>query len=101
MSISFVNLSELFYGAYKSKKQNENLSAIQILVEKLGFIDSNEEVCERFGKLKAQLESDGNILDDADLFIAACALVNQLTLITNNERHFSRIKGLKLENWVG
>ena len=100
MWISFVNLSELFYGAYKSEKQNENLSAIQTMMEKVVIIDSSEEICERFGKLKAQLEREGNIIDDADLFIAACALVNEVTLVTNNEKHFSRIKGLKLENWV-
>lgn len=100
LSVSFVNLSELFYGAYKSEKQNENLSAIHTMLEKLEIIDSSEEICDQFGKLKAQLEREGNIIDDADLFIASCALVNNLTLVTNNERHFHRINGLKLENWV-
>lgn len=100
LSISFVNLSELFYGAYKSEKITDNLKAVRDLVKKLEFIESNEEVCETFGDLKALLEKEGSIIDDADLFIAACALVNEYTLVTNNEKHFSRIKGLKLENWV-
>ena len=53
-----------------------------------------------FGKLKADLEKDGKIIDDADLFIAACALANDAVLVTNNEKHFKRIKGLKLANWL-
>ena len=42
----------------------------------------------------------GTIIDDADLFIAACAKVHGLALVTNNVKHFKRIKGLKLKNWV-
>ena len=68
--------------------------------EKLGFIESSEEVCDKFGDLKAFLEKEGKIIDDADLFIAACSIVNELTLVTNNEKHFRRIKGLKIENWL-
>ncbi|MGR3176674.1 MAG: hypothetical protein ACUZ8E_01295 [Candidatus Anammoxibacter sp.] len=42
----------------------------------------------------------GNVINDADMFIASCALVNGFTLVTNNERHFKRIKELKVENWI-
>ncbi len=101
ISISFINLSELYYAAYKSEKQRENILAIQKMLEKIDIIDSSEAVCNLFGSLKARLGKEGMILDDADLFIAACAIEHQLTLVSNNERHFSRIKELKLENWVG
>jgi predicted nucleic acid-binding protein len=53
-----------------------------------------------FGQLKADLEGAGTIIDDADLYIASCAKVHGLILVTNNMKHFKRIKGLKLENWV-
>jgi tRNA(fMet)-specific endonuclease VapC len=53
-----------------------------------------------FGGLKAQLESEGNRLVDFDLAIAACALSYSLTLVTNNEAHFGRTRGLRLENWA-
>ncbi|MBI4746152.1 MAG: hypothetical protein HY786_06360 [Deltaproteobacteria bacterium] len=46
------------------------------------------------------LEKDGKIIDDADLFIAACALDDNVTLVTNNEKHFKRVEGLKIENWL-
>jgi predicted nucleic acid-binding protein len=100
LAVSFISLSELYYGAYKSQKVKQNLSAIKSLESKLKKVESNREVCESFGKLKSELEKDGKIIDDADLFIACCALETNRVLVTNNERHFSRIKGLKLENWT-
>ncbi len=98
--ISFIALSELYYGAYKSQRIKGNLIAVKALWNKLGFIESNEDICETFGKLKAGLEKKGNVINDADMFIASCALANGFTLVTNNERHFKRIKGLKVENWA-
>jgi len=98
--ISFITLSELYYGAYKSHKVEQNLTAIKSLKKKLKRIDSNKEICETFGNLKSDLEKEGNIIDDADIFIAACALENNLVLVTNNEKHFSRIQGLRIENWA-
>ena len=99
IAISFITISELYYGAYKSQKINENISAIKKLASKLGIVHSNDEICKNFGKLKTELEKGGKIIDDADLFIAACALANNLILVTNNEKHFRRIENLKLENW--
>jgi tRNA(fMet)-specific endonuclease VapC len=100
IGVSFISLSELYYGAYKSQKVKQNLSAIKSYASKLKRVESNKEICEAFGKLKSDLEKEGNIIDDADLFIACCALKTNRVLVTNNERHFSRIKGLKLENWT-
>ncbi len=100
IAISFITLSELYYGAYKSKKLRENLRALKNLESKLNKIDSNKKICSEFGKLKSDLEKEGKILDDADLFIACCALEKDRVLITNNEKHFQRIKGLKIENWA-
>ena len=100
IAVSFISLSEFYYGAYKSQKVKQNLSAIKNLESKLKTVESNKEICESFGKLKSELEKEGNIIDDADLFIACCALKTNRVLVTNNERHFSRIKGLTLENWT-
>lgn len=52
------------------------------------------------GKWGAVPVFSGLIIDDADMFIAACALVHGLTMVTNNTKHFRRIKGLKLDNWM-
>lgn len=98
--ISFITLSELYYGVYKSQKVEENLSALLSLESKLRVIESDSQVSETFGKLKAELQKKGRMIDDADLFIAACALANKLILVTNNEKHFQRIKSLSIENWI-
>jgi predicted nucleic acid-binding protein len=100
VTLSFINISELYYGAYKSQRIESNLNLIRQLSEQLGVIETDEAISEMFGQLKAGLEVAGAIIDDADLFIAACAKVHGLILVTNNMKHFKRIKGLKLENWV-
>ena len=46
------------------------------------------------------LRKDGMLIEDDDILIGANALENNAILVTNNERHFSRIVGLKIENWV-
>ena len=99
VAISFMTLSELYYGAYKSNHVKKNLAAINLLASKLSVIESSDQICVRFGKLKADLEKQGMIIDDADLFIAACALTTEATLVTNNTRHFKRIEDLRLQNW--
>lgn len=100
VAISFITLSELYYGAYKSQKVQENLAALKNLELKLKMVESSKEICKAFGKLKAELAREGKIIDDADLFIACCVLKSNRVLVTNNEKHFSRIKGLKIENWA-
>ena|ERR1700674_4826006 len=97
---TFITLSELYYGAYKSQKTNQNLANVGEIADKLGIIESNQVISETFGELKATLEKAGNVIDDADLFIASCALVNHFTLVTNNQKYFKRITGLKLDNWL-
>jgi tRNA(fMet)-specific endonuclease VapC len=100
IAISFITLSELYYGAYKSQKLNQNLEALKNLESKLTKINSNKKICSEFGKLKSELEREGQIIDDADLFIACCAQETNRVMVTNNEKHFHRITGLKVENWA-
>ena len=48
----------------------------------------------------SELKREGKLIDDADIFIASICMEDNLILVTNNEKHFQRIKGLKIENWV-
>ena len=98
--VSFITVSELYYGAYKSERVDENLTMMRKLTDRINVVESDDAISETFGKLKASLENDGLIIDDADMFIAACALVHRLTMVTNNTKHFKRIKGLKFDNWM-
>ena len=100
ISITFTVLSELFYGAYKSEKVEKNLSKIYDFISKVNVIDSDLLICEKFGIIKSDTRKKGIVIDDADIFIAAASLCHDLTLVTNNTKHFITIEGIKLENWL-
>lgn len=100
ISISVITLMELYYGARKSQKVAINLAKIKTLEQSIETIPIGLESTEIFGLLKAELEISGNRLDDFDLIIASCAMSHNLTLVTNNTKHFQRIDGLKLVNWA-
>ncbi|MBF0274197.1 MAG: type II toxin-antitoxin system VapC family toxin [Nitrospinae bacterium] len=100
IKISAITLMELYYGAHKSQKVESNIAKIKAIENSLEVMAINPELSEIFGMLKSQLEKKGTPLDDFDLIIASTALTYNLTLVSNNERHFRRIDGLKLENWT-
>jgi predicted nucleic acid-binding protein len=99
LKISVITLMELYYGAYKSEKFSSNLAKVRTIENTFEIIPAGKESAENFGLLKASLEKSGTRLDDFDLTIASCALAYNLTLVTNNLKHFSRIEGLKITNW--
>ena len=100
LKISVVTLMELYYGAYKSQKVTSNLSKIKNIEDAVEIIPIGRESAEVFAMLKAGLEKSGTPLDDFDLILAACALANDLVLVTNNVKPFERIEGLRLTNWA-
>jgi predicted nucleic acid-binding protein len=91
---------ELYYGAYKSQKVESNLAKIKTLENSIEIIPLGKEVVEIFGIYKAKPERSGTPLDDFDLILAACAMTNNLVLVTNNTKHFKRIEGLKITDWT-
>jgi tRNA(fMet)-specific endonuclease VapC len=99
LRISVITLMELYYGAYKSEKLSSNLAKVRTIESTFEIIPNGKESAENFGMLKSSLEKSGARLDDFDLAIASCALAHNLTLVTNNLKHFSRIEGLKITNW--
>ena len=99
INVSAVTLMELYYGAYKSQKIANNLAKVKAIENSLEIIPVNQEMVEIFGVLKSDLEKVGKPLDDFDLILAATAMSHNLIIVTNNEKHFGRIDGLKMENW--
>ncbi len=88
MKICAITLMELYFGAYKSKKITGNLSKVRTIENAFEIISVSSECAEIFGMLKASLKKSGMLLDDFDLIIASCAMTNNLTLVTNNTKHF-------------
>lgn len=99
LGVSVITLMELYYGAFKSAQVAGNLAKVRALEKALRVWDLHADAAEVFGALKAQLEGEGDRLDDFDLGIAACALVHNLTLVTHNSAHFARVRGLRLDDW--
>jgi len=98
--ISSITVAELYFGAYNSARQEENKQLIDELLEQINVIHFDESAAECFGEIKSLLKSQGKIICDSDLFIAAAAISNDLILVTNNKRHFERIDRLVITNWV-
>ena len=100
LRICSITLMELYYGAHKSKKKTSNLAKVRQIESAFDVVPVDRSMSETFGELKSALENRGVPLDDFDLVIASCALVHNITLVTNNIRHFQRVDGLKLDNWA-
>ena len=102
VSISVVTKAELHFGVYYSSiaHRMDNLHRTERLLENLAILPLEDEIVRRFGELKADLRRSGTSIPDFDLLIAATALATGRVLVTNNDRHFNRIPGLTLENWV-
>jgi tRNA(fMet)-specific endonuclease VapC len=100
VAVSFMTLAELYYGAEKSANPTKNRSLIEQLLLTLAVIKSDNQIMQRFGMLKASLEDLSIPLADADLLIAATALEKCNLLVTGNIKHFGRIAGLPIVNWI-
>ncbi len=99
IKISAITLMELYYGAYKSQKVESNLAKVKKIESSLEIIPVAQAIVEIFGMIKSNLEKNGKPIDDFDIILASTALSHNMVLVTNNEKHFKRINGLKLENW--
>ena len=96
---SAINVGEMLFGA--TRRHNAGLlERIETLIEVLAVVPFDESAARIYAHLRVALEVAGTPLDEADLRIAATALANNLTLVTGNERHFRRITGLTIENWL-
>ena len=99
---SSITLGELVYGAYKLQARTDVLlqQLEESLLPNLPVLPFDSAAAQRYGEVRAELERRGMGLGDADLRIGCIALVRGLTMVTGNVRHFQRIPGLTVENWI-
>lgn len=100
IAISTVTLSELVYGAEKSQHRERNLEALTGFLVPFDVLPWDENAAKSTGEIRAIFEKSGKVIGPYDLQIAGQALSLNITLVTNNEKEFSRVKGLKVENWA-
>ncbi len=98
--MSTISYGELLYGAQKSQYSQQALLILEELIKFIPLLPLPAVVAQHYGNMCAQLEKQGELMCNNDLWIASQAIAMELTLVTNNVREFSRIPGLKLENWV-
>ncbi len=100
LCISSITLGELHYGAEKSARRADNLIAIQHFTARLDVLAFEAKAAAHYGQVRAELERAGAICGPHDMQIGGHARSEGLIVVTNNMREFSRMPGLRAENWV-
>ena len=99
-ALSVITYGELLYGAAKSQQRLAALERLRELINFLPALPLPETAADAYGRIRADLESKGQMIGNNDLWIAAHAIAAGLALVTNNERKFRRVRGLKVRNWA-
>ena len=95
-----ITYGELLYGAEKRGSSSLADRVRGLLAHAVTILPFDDAAAVRYGSLRASLESEGTPLDEPDLRIAAIALSRSLILVTGNVRHFDRVDGLEIQNWL-
>jgi len=99
IALSCISAAELYFGVRKSGSAR-NLRALEHFLSPLDVLDFDHEAARQYGQLRAALEKKGALSGPHDMQIAAHALAQGMTLVTNNEREFKRVPALRIENWA-
>jgi len=99
-ALSVITFGELLYGAEKSAQRLQALERLRELAQLIPVLPLPEATAETYGKIRAELESRGQMIGNNDLWIASHALAAGIVLVTNSEKEFRRVRGLKIENWA-
>lgn len=99
-AISVITFGELLFGANKSREPGASLKTLNEFFRLVPALPLPEKAGEVYGFIRADLEARGEVIGANDLWIAAHALASGLTLVTNDEREFRRVRGLKVQNWA-
>ena len=100
IGISSVTLAELDFGVAKSLHQENNQAALDEFVLPLEIAGFDHEAARVYGRVRAMLEKKGTPIGSLDTMIGAHAVALGVTLVTNNTREFSRVKGLTVVDWL-
>lgn len=100
LAMSVITWGELRFGAEKSQARSRSLADLAELARLIEVAPLPAQVGEHYGRIRATLQRSGQPIGNNDLWIAAHALAEGWTLVTNNEREFVRVEGLAVENWV-
>lgn len=98
--LSAIVLAELEYGIAKSAKPAHNRRVFDAITKSFSVLGFEAAASRQYGLVRADLERRGRLIGPYDMMIAAHALALGLTVVTDNVDEFSRVEGLKVENWL-
>ncbi len=99
LGLNWLTFYEFFKGIYVSGKLDEE-KFLQELAKRCVVLEPSYEAAKMGGEIYTALKKEGKLINDADILIAGVVKAHDAVLVTNNEEHFSRIEGLKIENWM-
>ena len=98
VAVSIISLAELYEGVYHSMNPEGNERVLNEFLRGVAVLGVDQAICKVFGQERGRLRATKRMIDDFDLLIAATSLQHDLTLLTNNRRHFDMVEGLRLES---
>jgi len=100
LAMSAITFAELMNGAKKSQRVEANVAKLNELAELIEIRPFDQKAATFYGDVRSTLEKKGNIIGSNDLLIAAHALSLDWILVSNNEKEFGWVDGLRIENWI-
>ncbi len=97
IAVSVIVMQELYFGAYKSRRQTQNLAVADAL--QFEVIEFNQDDARHAGEIRAFLRARGTPIGPYDVLIAGQAVARDAVLVTRNTREFARVPRLRIENW--
>jgi len=97
VAMSIISLAEIYEGVYYSKDPVKSQRLLEeFLAPDLEVLNVDQEICKIFGKERGRLRQQKKMISDFDLLIASTCLYHNLTLLTNNRRHYEMVEGLNI-----
>jgi tRNA(fMet)-specific endonuclease VapC len=100
VGISSITIAELEYGVARSAQSQRNRLALASFLIPFEIVDFDQEAAMDYGLIRTWLEKEGKPIGSMDMLLAAQARSKGIVLVTNNEKEFARVPGLRLENWT-
>ncbi len=99
IAIPAIVKAELIVGAYKGQTPEKTLDKLEKFLQPFEVIPFEDQVTYLYAEIRSKVEKEGNTIGPHDILIAAITQFHEATLVTNNVKEFSRIEGLKIEDW--
>ena len=100
LCVSVITYAELINGVERSSSRRVNRPIVEDFMRYLDVLNWDTEAADEYGVIRAKLESAGTPIGAMDMMIAAHAKSIKAVLVTNNQNHFTKVKGLRTDNWI-